>query len=162
MSNNVSQLLETEKPRLLEKMVTNPDLCNVVLALLGRCLIEAQNRSKPMEGIALGELQSEQSPDGDLVMRSKVEFHSVALTNPAVWPLQSNFALYVRAKAQGMAMALQKNPKLGVFFESLVERIESYAAHKQIPFDTVVVKQSMISNPGDMLVLKIGRKLLDA
>ena len=40
-------------------------------------------------------------------------------------------------------------------------RIEQYAAHKRLAFTAIKVKQAIIST-SDILVLKIGKEMLDA
>jgi hypothetical protein len=161
MADSVFQQMADKAPALLEKIATNPDLCNVVLGLLARCIVLSQQRGLPIEGIEIGELNSQNAMNNDGIFRAKVTFRRVALTRPAMWPLQSDFARYVRAKAHGLGMALQSNPSLNDFFQRLVEGLDRYCTLQSIQFGALVVKQSIISNPGDMLVLKVGKKLLD-
>ena len=156
MADSVSQHLTDTAPALLDKLVTNPDLCNVVLGLLARCIVLSQERSRPFEGISIGSILASTLDNGDLVMRAKVTFSDTAKTAPAMWPPQSDFAKYVRSKAHGLGQALQRNPGLSHFFQGMVEMVEQHCAVKGLPFRFLHVKQSIISNPGDMLVLKVG------
>lgn len=159
--NTVYERLASEKPRLLEKLGTNTDLCNFVLGLLGRIVIMATQRGIPRSGVTLGPLAQELRINGDLSIRSKVSFNRLVVNAPAMWTLQSDFAKYAQAKARGLGLALQENPKVAASFQDLLEVVERWAEDKGLPFRDVKVKQAIISNPGDMLVLKVGKDILD-
>lgn len=115
----------------------------------------------PRAGVALGPLAQEVKTHGDLTVRSRVTFNRLTVNVPAMWTLQSDFAKYAQAKARGLGLALQENPKVAASFQDLLEVIDRWAADKGLPFQDVRVKQAIISNPGDMLVLRVGKDLLD-
>jgi len=49
--------LKSKNERLLDKMVTNHDLCSTVMGLLGRIIYSAQvEQNRPVNGIAIGDL----------------------------------------------------------------------------------------------------------
>ena len=154
------QMSEAGKEALADKLVTNPDLCNLVLGLLGQLIILADRVKKtPLEGIRMGPLTTSILADGDCVIRSQVNFGSFAVTRPAMWPPQSDFAVYVRSRAHVLGMALQRNPTLCDFFQHVVETLDAYCLDKGLKFGALVVNKKMISNPGDVFVLQVGRKL---
>lgn len=161
MSQNVYEQLAIEKKNLADKLGENAEIGNIVLALLGRLIILSQERGRPIEGIATAPLLNSKLGNGDLVIRSKITFNALSIIRPAMWQLQSDFARYTLSKARGLALALQRNPKLSDFFENIVEAIDQWCRSENVQFPGVRVKQAIISNPGDVLVLKVGRKLLD-
>jgi hypothetical protein len=162
MSQNVYEELADQKSVLLvDKLGTNSHVGNVVLGFLARIIIIAAQRGKPGAGVEMAPIESQELSNGDMVLRSHITFHDMAVTNNAIFQPQSDFAKYARAKAQSMAYALETNPKLSFFFEALTTRLEQYCTHKKIDFVDLKVKQSIIST-SDVLVLKVGRKVLDA
>jgi hypothetical protein len=161
MSQNVYEQLAQDKKTLADKLGTNTELGNVVLALLGRLIIVAQERGKPIEGITLAPLLNSRLGNGDLVIRSKVTFSSLSIYRPAMWKLTSEFARYAQAKAAGLAQGLQRNPRLADFFEQVVEAVDQWTHGAGVQFGGVHVKQAILSNPGDVLVLKVGKNVLD-
>lgn len=161
MSQNVyEQLAQTKKP-LADKMGENAELGNVILGFLGRIIMMAIERGKPIEGVTTAPLLASRLGNGDLVIRSKVVFYPLPIHPPALWRLQSDFARYTQGKAHGLAQALQKNAKLAGFFQEVVECIESWANERGMQFGAIRVKQSIISNPGDVFVLKVGKNVND-
>jgi hypothetical protein len=161
MSQNVYEQMAGDKKTLADKLGTNSELGNVILALLGRLVIESNLRSKPIEGIEMAPFLNSRLGNGDLIMRSKVTFNALAIARPAMWQLTSDFARYAQSKAMGMAMALQRNPKLADIFTGIVEAIEAWAQDRGLRFEDVKVKQAIISRPGDVFVLKVGKVLVD-
>lgn len=156
------QMSESGKELLADKLATNPDLCNVVLALLSRLIVMADmERKTPMEGIRMAPPTNSVLGNGDCVIRSQVTFGGMAVSRPAMWPPQSDFAVYVRSRAHGLGLAMQRNPKLCEFFQSMVEALDQYCLDKGLQFGALIVKKKIISVPGDVLVLQVGRKLLD-
>ncbi len=107
---NVKEAIGNQSKTLLDKLGTNPDLCNVVLGLLARCIVVCSSRSKPLEGIEIGDLRAEDLGNGDLALRAPVKFRDLAVSAASLWPPQDDFAQYARSKAYGLGMALQKNP----------------------------------------------------
>lgn len=162
MSHNVyEELSEQKSESLVQKLGTNNHIGNVVLGFLGRIIVLAAERGKPGTGVETSPMEVSEQSNGDLIIRSRLTFHDIAITNNAIFEPQSDFAKYARAKAHSMAVALETNPKLSFFFEAMTQRIEQYALHKGIAFAALKVKQSIIST-SDILVLKVGRELLDA
>lgn len=153
--------MEGRSSTLLEKLATNQDLCNVVLGLLSRCIVVCSQLGRPIEGIDIGVLVAEETPNGDLVMRALVTFRPMAVAMASIWPPQSDFAQYARSKAYGLGMALQKNPRLNGFFQIMVERVESYAGHKHMQFGALHVKQAILTTTNH-IVLKVGKNILDS
>ncbi len=157
---NVTEAIGNKSTSLLEKLVTNPDLCNVVLGLLARCIVMCTNRGKPIEGIDIGPLNVEELTNGDIALRAAVTFRDVSVAMASMWPPQSDFAQYTRSKAHGLGMALQKNPKIAEFFQHMVERIDSYATHRHLQFEKLHVKQAILTTT-DHIVLKVGKNILE-
>lgn len=162
MSQNVYEELADQKSEaLVDKLGGNSHLGNVVLGFLGRIIVIAAERGKPGAGVELAPMTAEEQSNGDLIVRSRLTFHDVAITNNAIFQPQSDFAKYARAKARSMALTLETNPKMAFFFEALTLRLEQYTAHKGIAFAALKVKQAIIST-SDILVLKVGKEMLDA
>ncbi len=155
----VAQQLEKENPRLLGKFVLNPDLCNFILALLAKVVWISMQRGFPRNGVTIDPAVSSDLPNQDIVFRARVRFGQVAVGPPARWPLQSDFARYTRAKAYGLGLALQENPKLCEFFQTLLESIDRFARYNGIPFRTLKVQKAIIST-GDIVVLQVGRNVI--
>ena len=162
MSQTVYDQLASKKESLADRFGLNPELGNVVLALLGRLVIICQERGKPIEGIIIGPIATTQSNNKDLTLRAHVIFGSVAVSRSAMWQLQTDFAKYAQSKAAGLALALQRNPTLANFFEDLAMCVDNWSKEIRLPFENIKVKQSIISVPGDIFVLKLGKELLDA
>lgn len=160
MAGNVTEVLAGKAQTLLEKLVTNPDLCNFILGLLGRCIVVCANLGRPIEGIEIGHLDVQEIENGDLTLRAPVTFHDMQVTPASIWPPQNDFAQYTRSKANGLGMALQKNPKLSVFFQEMVTRIDSYCSHRGLQFGALHVKQAVLTS-NNRIVLKVGKNVLD-
>lgn len=159
MAQSVFEVMAGRQQSLLEKLGENPDLCNLVLALLGKAIVICSQRGLPLEGIEMGTLTATDLPTRDVVFRAPITFHPLPVTAASIWPPQSDFAHYTRSKAYGLGMALQKNPKLAVFFQSLVQAIETYAQHRGLQFGKLKVQKSIIST-SNVLVLQVGENVI--
>lgn len=158
MATSVFEVLHDNKRSLLEKLTENQDLCNFVLGFVGRCICITAERGLPLEGIQFGPVEAEDLTNGDASLRARVIFNQTPQTAASIWPPQSDFARYVRSKAHGMGIALQKNPNLNHFFQSLIERIDQYATHKGVQFGKLKVQKAIITT-ADILVLQVGKNV---
>lgn len=159
METSVLTVMADQRPRLLERLGQNPDLCNFVLALLGRSIVLCAERGLPLQGIEFDSIQAQDLPTGDVVFRARVIFGRMPVNAASIWPPQSDFAKYARSKAHGLGMALHKNPKLNEFFQTLVEHVEKYADHKGYQFGRLKVQKAIITT-ADIMVLQVGLNVL--
>lgn len=159
MAKSVYEILADNKPSLLERLGQNSDLSNFVLALLSRAIVICAQRGKPLEGIEFSGLQASDLPTQDVVFRARLIFHDMAITAASIWPPQSDFARYARAKAYGLGMALQKNPRLNFFFQAILEHIGQYADRRGLKFGALKVQKAIITT-ADILVLQVGQNVL--
>ena len=154
--DSVYEQLANTSNRLLDKMVSNPDLSNIFMGLLSRCImISTVERGVPFESIAFGPLATEENHE-ELILRCRVKFGADG-ARKSFFPSTTDFATYVRAKAHGLGLALSENPRFTAVFQDILERCDNYAAAKGIPFSHLKARRHFISNPGDMLILKVGK-----
>lgn len=153
------EVMASVKPALVERLATNPDLCNFILALLGRSIILCAEKGTPLEGIEIADFTAEDLPEGDVLFKARIEFHMLPITAASLWPPQSDFAQYTRSKAHGLGMALEKNPRLNAFFQTMVEMIEKYADHKGIQFGRLKAQKALITTD-NILMLQVGKNVL--
>ena len=157
-TNNVHAEIAKRSERLADKLGANPDLANVILGFLGRLIIMCSQMNRPIEGIILSPLDSKTELNGDVVFTSNINFSLLAVRPPSLWQPQTDFAEFAAARAQGLAMALGKNPNLSEFFQSLASQIESYGNAKGIPFNDLRIKNPFISKD-HVLVIRVGKEL---
>jgi hypothetical protein len=152
---NVTQEMVDRKPLLLQKIESNPDLANVLLALLGRIILESAAKGYKINGVRLSEIH--EVGNGDF--RCRISYQDTSLIVPVKIMARSDFATYMAGKNIAMARALSINPSIAQFFEAVTMRLEQYAEHKRIPFPElkVLTGGAFISRDNE-LVIRVGKE----
>lgn len=155
-NKSVAGHLEDTRSRLLKKLYKNEDLCNVIIALLGRLAIEAHNRGGPA-AIRVSDVQEQ----GNGEFRARISFAPASLWTPSRPMYKSDLMEYMAAKNNSLAQVLALNDGLADFFQVLIGKIEQYAEHKSIPFYRlkVLTGGAFISRDNE-LVIRVGRNAL--
>lgn len=150
---SVLHQMEGNNKRLLDVMLTNQDVCSLVMGLLGRIIYFAETEKRmPVEGITIDDLTVQAN-----VFKARVNFSPVAIARSFIWTPKSEFKAYVALKAGKMAQALTDNPNLGKFFEQLVEALINYAKFKGFPFQHLQFTRHIITKDW-VIVLEVARK----
>lgn len=141
--------------RLLATMLTNQDVCSLVMGLLGRIIHASETEMKmPVEGVTIDPLTVEGS-----TFKARVHFSPVAIARAYIWTPKKEFADYVRMKAGNMARALADNPNLGRFFEDLVEKLIQHAEFKGVPFRVLTFRKHIITKDW-IIILELGTPIV--
>lgn len=153
---SVATVLEDKRSLLLKKLYSNEDLCNVIIALLGRLALEAHSR-----GGARCIRMSSISEVGNGEFRSRISFIHMNLWTPSRPTPKNDLMDYMAAKNISLANLLAQNPHIADFFQTLVGKIEQYAAFKSIPFYRlkVITGGAFISKDWE-LVIRVGKNAL--
>lgn len=154
---SVSTVLEDKRSRLLKKLHSNEDLCNVIIALLGRLAIEAHHRGGPT-AIRLSGVQEH----GNGEFRSRISFAQVKLWAPSRPTYKNDLMEYMARKNMALAQILALNDGVADFFQVLIGKIEQYATFKSIPFYRlkVITGGAFISRDWE-LVIRVGKNALE-
>jgi hypothetical protein len=152
VSDNVAQAIEEATVGLIDKLNTNVAIANVVMALLGRLVIIAAQRGKPIEGIALESPQW--SGNG---LRAKITFNSLSIIPYGVWSGQSDVMKYALSRSAHLAKVFQKNPGLIKFFTELVMKLDAFSSSRGIQWVDLQLSKAFIT-PSDVLVLNVAKE----
>ena len=153
---SVATHLEDTRSRLLKKLYKNEDLCNVVIALLGRLTLMAHGRGGP-KSIRISDVQEH----GNGEFRARISFAPVSLRTPSRPTPKNDLMDYMASKNIALASVLAYNTDVADFFQTLVGKIEQYAAFKSIPFYRlkVLTGGAFISKDNE-LVIRVGKNAL--
>lgn len=153
---DVAGHLEDTRSRLLKKLHQNEDLCNVIIALLGRLAIEAHHRGGPA-AIRVSDVQEH----GNGEFRARISFAQNQLWTPSRPNYKNDLMEYMAAKNNSLAQILALNDGVADFFQVLIGKIEQYATFKSIPFYRlkVVSGGAFISKDWE-LVIRVGKDAL--
>jgi hypothetical protein len=153
---SVATVLEDTRSRLLKKLYKNEDLCNVVIALLGRLTIESHSFGGP-QSIRLSDIQEH----GNGEFRARISYAKPKLWLPSRPVAKNDLMDYMANKNIALAQVLYQNPGVSEFFQTLIGKIEQYSAFKSIPFYRlkVITGGAFISRDGE-LVIRVGKNAL--
>jgi len=155
MSETVAQELVDKKPLLLQKIESNEDLANVLMALLGRLVLECTSKGFKLNAIRFSDLSEK---DGRFQARISYLQNSLFVPTKTIQP-RNDFISYLASKNSALVAVLRVNEHVAKLFETLVARIEQYAFHKSIPFNElqVLTNGAFISRDND-LVITVGKE----
>jgi hypothetical protein len=150
MSDNVFEQLEDESPRFRAKLETNQDLCNVLIALLGRIILVSQSFGRGVNAARLGPV----SEYGNGEFRMSLFYLTTTLVTPISVTRKSALRDYMFAKQISLARVLSVNPQIADRFQELIEQIDRWATHKRIPFCDlkVITGGAFISRDLDVVI----------
>jgi len=144
---NPAQAIESKSQTLFDKLVSNGELSNVVMAILGQLVIISSQQGKPIEGIVLGH------PNWlGRSIRSKVAFNSLAIPSMGFWRGEDDLARYAQGRAANLARVFDKNPGVLKFFTSLIKEIDLFCTYKGIDFKDVKVEKAIITSEYVMII----------
>lgn len=155
MSHSVAQAIESRSQSLFEKLVSNVDVANIVMALIGRLVIMATEQGKPIEGIAV-----ENAEWSGRSLRARVRFNSVVLPSATLWQKQSDLHRYAESRARHLAKVFDKNPGLLRFFNDLAVKLESFCETKRLNFSDLKFEKSIITKE-NLLILNVAKNHLN-
>ena len=149
MSKNASQAIANNKPLLLQRIEENEEIANVLIALLGKLVIQYSKAGQII-----------MSPVGcsDNEFTSRITVVDRPLITPPQLVMHNDLRDYMAAKNIALAKVLTLNKHIADFFQELVSRISAYADFKGIPFkDLRVVQGSAIISKDNVFAMKVGR-----
>lgn len=149
MSRNVADVLEGRASTLFEKIASNNAIANVIMALLGRLVIMAQQYGKPIEGISL---------DAPIFfgrsIRARIKFNTLSLTRSplGLWAPADDLVKYAQSRSMHLAKVLERNHGVQIFFSKFCEEIDNFCKHKQIKWSDLKIEKAIISQNNLMVV----------
>lgn len=150
MSQSVSEELEDTRSHLHKKLAANEDLANVLMALLGKIVINYRSSPKLEFTAPQGNEQG--------VFTARIIPHSTTLTVPSRIIIKNDLGDYMASKNIALSKALQSK-EVADFFQMLIQRIEQFAEHKHIPFpDLKVVQGSAFISNDHEFHLQVGKE----
>lgn len=155
MSDTVFERLDEHSSRFRRKLEQNADLCNVLIALLGRILLFSQWRGVGVNCARLGPV----SEIGNGEFRCNLYFLPLSLTVPVSLHPRSDLTDYMASKQISLARLLTVNPQIADRFQELIEQIDRWATHKGVTFAMlkVLTGGAFISKNLEM-VIRVGRE----
>jgi len=155
MSTNVHDRISDQKPSLVERMCSNTEVSSTVMAYLNLLIGISLKMGYPITGVRIDPLV-ECEPN---TFKAKVHFYRFSSGLPRIWGTTSNFVDYARAKAGYLAAALQRNPGLERWFESMVDTLDNWSKARNIPFEVLSIKDPIVTRDMEYLTFKVGRRL---
>jgi hypothetical protein len=152
MSKNVAEAVQARSLSQFEKLISNEQLSNVVMALLGKLVVMSAQASKPIEGIAV----SDPCWNGRS-LKARIEFNSLSIAPMGLWHEAPDVVRYAQARSQHLAKAFDKNPGLSRFFTKMLHMIEAFCEHKGLQFADLKVEKAFIT-PGNMMVITFNKE----
>lgn len=152
---NVSEFMQGRKTNLYEKVLENSQVAGLLMALLSNLVIVCHKRGTPIEGLSF---DAPREANGDVTGR--IHFNSLSIPSVYIWEEGASFKSYVAQYGRNLYKCLEKNPRIGKFFEQLVDVLEKYGRRKGIAFPDVSFKKAIITQD-DVFVMKMGRETLD-
>ncbi len=152
---NVSEFLQGKKGGLYEKVISNKEVSSLLMALLSNLVILCHKKGTPLEGLVF---DTPHEANGDVTAR--IRFNSIALPSAQIWEGGNGFVAYTAQYGRSLYKALEKNPRIGKFFEDVVDVLDKYGRRKGLEFSEVAFKKAIITKE-NVFVLKMGRETLD-
>ena len=149
MSQNVAEAIETKSGNLFDKLCSNGDVSNLIMALVGRLVIMAHQMGKPLEGIAI-----DKAVWSGRKLSARIVFNSLIIPSPGIWAGQSDLKIYVASKAANLARVFDKNSGVLVFFNDFVNKLDQFCTHKSIAFKDLKLEKSIIT-PDNILMVSV-------
>lgn len=150
MTRNVSEQIASEKPLLLAKIEENTDVANVLIALLGKLVLDYRTAGQ----IKMSPIQIVGNE-----FRSRIEIVANPMALPPQLVMHNDLRDYMAAKNIALARVLTLNKHIADFFQDLVERIVAYSDFHHIPFkDLKVIQGSAIISQDNEFSIKVGRE----
>jgi len=157
MSRNVADALESRSSSLFEKIASNAAISNVLMALLGRMVIMAQQAGKPIEGISL-----DRPIFFGRSIRARVKFNTLSLTRSplGLWAPADDLLRYAQSRSVHLAKVLERNNGVRVFFAAFCEEIDNFCNHKSIKWSDLKVEKAIITQD-NLLVVTFSKEHVD-
>lgn len=152
MSQNVSQQIADTKPLLLQKIEENGEIANVLMALLGKLVINYRTQ---------GEIRMAPIMVEDNEFRSRIIVIQNPLARPPRLVMHNDLRDYMVAKNIALAKVLTLNKDIADFFQELVSRLVAYSDFKNIPFKELrVIQGGAFITKDHEFVLRVGREAI--
>jgi hypothetical protein len=154
MAKNVADVLEGRASTLYEKIGSNLAVSNVLMALLGRLVIMAQQNGKPIEGISL---------DTPIFfgrsIRARIKFNTLSMTRSplGLWAPADDLVKYTQSRSMHLAKVLERNNGVKVFFAKFCEEIDQFCKHKQIKWSDLKIEKALIT-PDNLMVVTFSKE----
>ena len=145
---SVGQAISSRQATLYEKLATNGEVANSVMALIGRLVIECANRGKQVAGISTSSIIA---ANGEF--KFNIIYHSINSPTLGLWQPQNDIKNYVASKSAHLAKVLDANPRLIKTIEDLIDQIDRFCDHKGVAFKDFKVDKLFITKE-DTFVLK--------
>jgi hypothetical protein len=152
---NVSEFLQEKRQGLYEKVLENKEVAGLLMSLLANLVVLAHKRNVPIEGIDFG-----QPFEAMNEVRGQIRFNSLSIPSASIWGANNDFVRYSAQYGEHLWKALQKNPRIGKFFEQVVDVMDGYCQRKRIEFKDLHFKKAIITKE-NVLVVKLGKETLD-
>lgn len=152
---NISEYLQSRKQSLYEKITTNKEIAGLLMSFISNLVILASRKGMPIEGIEFG---SPHEYQGEI--KARIKFNSLSIPKIEIWGAKDDFVRYTMQYSKHLYKALDKNPRIGYFFEKLMDVFEKYGERKGLTWSEVCFKKAIITKE-DYLVIKLGKETLD-
>jgi len=152
MSDTVGRYLDGQGGGTAEKAAENVQLANLFMGLLGRMIVEAQQRGKPLEAIAIGRPEVVNGT----TIAARVEWRSIIPASSAgaefISSRYSDVGDFIAAKAAGLSRACARNPQFVRFLNSFFGVVENLCRHKGWKFEDVRVTRAILSKEDSLVI----------
>jgi hypothetical protein len=151
MSSNVAETIEGRQSTLFEKLSSNNDLANVIMAFLGKIVLMCHQRGKPIQGVETTDVVEVNDE-----FRFGLSFNDLVITPMGIWQNQGSILHYAQSRSVHLAKALERNGKIMRTFTQLVEAVEKRCQRKGMSFKDFKLKKAIIHPKTDTCIIKCG------
>lgn len=148
MAETVLQQLASQDSVVAFKATENGQMANLFMALLGKMIVEAAQRGKPIQGIAISRPSITNSR-----LSAHIVFHGIhtSIGVPILDRRYDDVGEYVKARSMGLSMAMAKNTAFTKFLSELFEVLESFCKHKGWPYKALKVSAAFLDKDDNLI-----------
>lgn len=151
MAETVGQQLAEKSAAVAFKASENIQMANLFMALLGKAIVEARQRGKPIEGVTFDRpFMTGKS------IQVKVNFSGLQtdLSIPMLDRRYDDVGKFVMANSAGLALAMRRNPQFSKLLAALFDMLELFCKHKGWAYKDLKVDQAFLDKE-DFLIIKL-------
>lgn len=150
MSKSVATAIEGRSQTLFEKIISNNDVANMIMALVSQLVIMSNQKGTPIEGIRI----SEPIWSDNNTLSARIEFSAINLTQSlGIWNTQDDMRNYVASKSAHLAKVFDRNPNVLTAFRNIVNSFDKFCDQKRIKFSSLKFEKSIISRENILAII---------
>lgn len=149
MDNSVLKFLAEKGEGQARRASENQEVAKLFLGIISRCVVECQEKGKPIESVYFGDVAVIGT-----TLKSSVKFSSlvIGMNRASFMTTQyGDMKDYLGAKSGYMYLALKKNAAFTKLLTEMLDVVYAVCAQKGWNYRSVKVTKSFISKDGDIV-----------